>query len=341
MACLQLRRWGGELERTEVPVPEPAPHEVLIEVEAASVGLTVRNAIDGDLGDDDEYLPRIPGHEVVGRVVEVGSPAVPLEEGDLVATYFYLICGRCDACLSSHESLCENFAGFVGVAVDGGYSEYMSLTARSVVRLPSGIDLVAATAVPDAIATPYHVASRRANVGPGDEVLVLGAGGGVGIHMVQMAAHFGGTVTAVDQVDEKLETCASVGARRTVNTAEQPLTEFVEESDVRYDIVIDFTGSMDLLDASISVLAPRGRLVNLTGFPGRSFEVSPREQVLGELEVVGSRYCSRYELKRSAELVADGTIEPVVTQVVEMDGVQDLLDTIEAGELTGRGAVVP
>ncbi|WP_255152300.1 alcohol dehydrogenase catalytic domain-containing protein [Halorarius halobius] len=341
MQSLQLDEWGGGLTARDVPVPEPTPGEVLIEVEATSVGLTVRNAINGDLGDDPAALPRIPGHEIVGRVTELGSEALPFDAGDRVAAYFYLVCGRCDACLSGHESLCANFEGFVGVATDGGYAEYVSLPAESVVRLPDDIDPVAATAVPDAIATPYHIVSERAGIDPGDDVLVLGAGGGVGIHLVQLADHFGGEVTAVDRVDAKLDRCRELGAAHTLNTDEQSLAAFADSEGIEYDVAVDFTGSMDLLEESVSALATRGRLVNLTGFPGRSFDVSPRELVMDELEVVGSRYCSRYELARSAELVAEGVVEPVVSEVVELDGVEEMLATIAAGELVGRGATTP
>lgn len=341
MECLKIEEWGGELRPAEVPVPEPEPDDVLIEVAATSVGLTVGNAINGDLGDDPEDLPRTPGHEIVGRVVDTECRVDSFEAGDPVAAYFYLICGRCDACLSGHESLCENFDGFVGVNTDGGYAEYVRLPAQSVLRLPEDIDPIAATAVPDAIATPYHIVNQRTDIGPGDDVLVLGAGGGVGIHLVQMADYFGGDVTAVDKVEEKLAKCEDLGARYTVNTDEQSLSEFAADTGIQYDVVVDFTGAMELLEESMSLLDRRGRLVNLTGFPGRAFDLSPREQVLGELEVVGSRYCSRYELRRSAELVADGVIEPVVSKVVDMSAVQDLLDTIEAGELVGRGAMTP
>lgn len=332
---------GGELRRAEVPVPEPQPNEVLIEVAATSVGLTVRNAINGDLGDDSADLPRIPGHEIVGRVVETDGRGEPFEPGDLVTAFFYLICGRCDACLSGHESLCENLDGFVGFEIDGGYAEYVRLPVQSVDHLPKDIDPIAATAVPDAIATPYHIVNQRVDIGPGDDVLVLGEGGGVGIHLVQMVDYFGGNVTAVDRVDDKLAKCEDLGAQHTVNTDEQSLSHFTAETGLQYDVVVDFTGAMELLEEGLSLLDRRGRLVNLTGFAGRSFDLSPREQVLGELEVVGSRYCSRYELRRSAELVADDVIEPVVSNVVDMNDVQDLLDTIEAGELVGRGAMTP
>lgn len=335
MECLQIESWGGDLERATVPVPEPGPGEVLVEVEATSVGLTVRNSINGDLGDDPANLPRIPGHEVIGRIAETGVGVDGLQEGDLVGAYFYLNCGRCSACRSGHEPLCSNLGGYVGIDVDGGFAEYAVLPARNALELPDDLDPVDATVVPDALATPYHVANQRARVEPDDDVLILGAGGGVGIHLVQIVQHFGGRAHAVDRVPEKLERCRELGATSTIDTSEASL----DGLEPAFDAVVDFTGSTSLLEAATSLLAPRGRLVNLTTFPDRTFDVSPREQVIGETEVVGSRYCSKYEYLRCGELVAAGEIEPIVSEVVALDEVPDLLARIADGEVTGRGAV--
>lgn len=337
MECLRIESWGGDLERATVPVPEPGPGEVLVEVEATSVGLTVRNSINGDLGDDPANLPRIPGHELVGRVAEVGAGVDGLDAGDHVGAYFYLNCGRCGACRSGHEPLCEHLGGYVGIDVDGGFAEYAALPARNALELPDDLDPVDATVVPDALATPYHVANQRARVGAGNDVLILGAGGGVGIHLVQVVRYFGGRAHALDRVPEKLERCRELGAASTIDTSAVDLGD-VEAS---YDAVVDFTGSPSLIEAAASRLAPGGRLVNLTTFPGRTVDVSPRELVLGELEVVGSRYSSKHEYLRSGEFLATGAVEPVVTEVVGLEGVPDLLDRIADGEVTGRGAVVP
>jgi len=340
MQCLQIEEWGGDLRLVDRPVPAVGDGEVLIEVEATSVGLTVSNVVNGDLGDSPDDLPRVPGHEIIGCVRETGAGVSHPETGALVGSYFYLNCGRCSACRRGRESLCENLDGFVGVDTDGGFAEYVRLPAENLLELPDLSDPVAATVVPDALATPYHVANQRADVVPGDEVLVLGAAGGVGIHLVQVAQYFGGDVTAVDRGEDGLEHCRELGAKRTIDTTRQTLSAALDE-DIIFDSVVDFTGSMGLLAEAKELLGPRGRLVNLTTFPRETFDVSPREQVFRETEIVGSRYCSKHELVRSAELVAEGAITPVVSEVVEMDKVGRLLERIRAGDLVGRAAMVP
>lgn len=197
MDCLCLDAWGGDLARTTAAVPPVGLRDVLVSVEATSVGLTFAKATDGGLGDDGANLPRIPGHEPVGEVVEVGDEVTDVEPGAFVGAYFYLVCDHCGACHAGPQSRCENHAGLVGVDIDGGFAEYARLPAGRAMTLPDAIVTVAATVVPDAVATPYHVANRRAQIAPGDDVLVPGAGGGVGIHMEQVARHFGATVTAV------------------------------------------------------------------------------------------------------------------------------------------------
>lgn len=340
MRCLRLHEWGGDLELEDIPVPTVGTHEVLIEVAATSVGRTVHNNISGYMAGSDEPLPLVPGHEIVGEIAQTGDGVTRHRVGDLVTAYYYLNCGYCDRCQRNLEPLCSKTGGRLGVDHDGGFAEFARLPDANVVPLPD-MDPLAATVVPDAVGTPVHVVTQRAAIDPGDEVLILGAGGGVGIHLVQVADHFGGAVTAVDLDAAKLDRCRDLGAVRTIDTATESFADRLDADDVTYDAVVDFTGVMDLLEAAVAALGPRGRLVNLTAYQGRSFDLSPRLQVLGEIEVVGSRYCSKYELREAAQLVADGDVEPVITEVVDLAGVPELLESIAADEVVGRGAVTP
>ena len=338
MRCLQVDEWGGEVHQAETAVPEPGPNDVLVEVEATGVGRTVANVVAGNMNDDPDHLPRIPGHELVGRVLEAGEGVEHLDAGDRVTAYFHLVCGHCQHCQAGHDPLCENHAGWVSAHVDGGFAEYARLPAGNAISIPEGLDAVEATAIPDAIATPYPVANAAAEIEPGEAVAVLGAGGGVGIHMVQMARYFGAEVTAVDVVPEKLEACERYGATHVVNAAAESLGAAGPDE---FDVVVDFVGDTDLLEAAVDLLGPHGRLVNLTTFPGRTMALSPRTTVISELSVVGSKYCSKHELRRAGALVAQGDIEPVVSEVVGFEGVPDLLERIVDNEVLGRGAMRP
>lgn len=341
MACLRVESWGEELQRATVPVPPVGPADVLVEIEATGVGRTVHKYVSGRMRARDAYLPRIPGHELVGTVVETGDGVDHPAEGDRVTAYFHIGCGHCRFCHDGLDPLCADHRGHVGVAIDGGFADYVRLPARLAIELPDGFDPVSATAIPDAIATPYHVATRRAGIEPGDRVAVLGAGGGVGIHMVQMGRYFGGDVIAVDLDGEKLDRCRTLGAEDTLEVSERTPADAFGSSAAKFDVVIDCTGATDLIEAAFERLGPRGRLVHLASAGGSGVRIPPGRQVRGETAVLGSRYCTRGELRAAAELVADGTIEPVVSSVVGFDGVERLLETIVGNRLVGRGAMTP
>jgi D-arabinose 1-dehydrogenase-like Zn-dependent alcohol dehydrogenase len=334
-----LERWGGSAEPAELPDPVPDEGEVLVRVEACGVGLTVLNCMAGDLGSSPEDLPRVPGHELVGTIVDTG-PGVPGERvGERVAAFFYLFCGRCPACLGGAESLCERLAGFVGVHRDGGYAELAALPDRNAVPLPEGIDPVLASAIPDAVATPVHVA-RRAGIGPGTRVAVLGAAGGVGIHMVQVAGLNGADVLGLEATPVKVAYLRDELGVAAADSSDLAAVELPAGWERGADVVVDLVGRPETLRWAVDTLATGGRLVALTTFRDIELAVSPRELVFRELSLLGSRYAGRHELVHAAELVAAGRVRPVVTERAAIDEVDRIHAALRAGELVGRGALV-
>jgi D-arabinose 1-dehydrogenase-like Zn-dependent alcohol dehydrogenase len=333
-----IEEWGGALLDGERPRPVPGAGEALVRVEACSIGLTVLNCIRGDLGADDANLPRVPGHEIVGELAAVGSGVDPARVGERVMAYFYLCCGACRRCLEGPESLCERLAGVIGVDRDGGYAEYAALPARNLLGLPAGVRAADATAIPDAVATPVHVAGR-ARIRPGDRVAVTAAGGGVGVHMVQVARLWGADVAGLEVVPEKLRFLEEELSIRVVRSTEFEAVELPAEWEGKADVVVDLLGTRASLSWAAGALAPGGRLVVLTTFRDVDFTVSPRDLVFVQATIIGSRYASRAELLTASRLVASGRVRPVVTRVVGADGIDAVHDALRRGELVGRGAV--
>jgi D-arabinose 1-dehydrogenase-like Zn-dependent alcohol dehydrogenase len=333
-----IERWDGPLLEGEWPDPEPGPGEVLIDVEACGVGLTVLNCIRGDLGDNPADLPRVPGHEFVGTVARVGAGVDADLIGSPVMAYFYLCCARCRRCRAGHESLCERLAGYVGVNRDGGYAERAILPVQNVVALPQGVDPVAATAIPDAIATPLHL-TRRAAIAPGERVAVIAAGGGVGIHMVQVARLFGADVAGLEAAPAKLEFLDAELGVQAVDSSDFDTVRLPAAWSHGADVVVDLLGTERSLAWSLGALAPGGRLVVLTTFRGPSFDVAPRDLVLRQASVVASRYAGRAELELGAQLVAEHRVRPIVSRSTGPSEVDELHDALRRGELLGRGAL--
>jgi propanol-preferring alcohol dehydrogenase len=338
MRARWIEAWGGPLLAGERPDPSPGPGEVLVEVEACGVGLTVLNCMRGDLGNRTEDLPRVPGHELVGTVTEAGDAAHQDLLGRRVMAYFYLSCGACARCVAGDESLCLKLGGHVGVQRDGGYAALAVLPAFNAIPLPPGIGATAATAIPDAIATPVHVAAR-ASIGEGERVAVIAAGGGVGVHMVQVARLRGAAVAGLDVAPAKLGHLEDELAVAAVDSSDFGAVRLPAGWDGAVDVVVDLLGTEASLAWGLRALGPGGRLVVLTTFPGRSFAVAPRALVFGEHSVLASRYARRSELAEAAQLVADGRVTPVVSRVAGPGGVDALHDQLRAGSLLGRGAL--
>jgi propanol-preferring alcohol dehydrogenase len=342
MKAMLLKGAGTPLVLETIPDPESGPGEAVARVLACGAGLTVHHARAGRMKIS---YPRVIGHEITGEIVSVGTGVKSLRPGDPVTAYFYLTCGECKWCRINRETLCENFRGYVGREVDGGYAEYIKLPASSFLKIPEGLDWRKHPAevgvICDAVATPLKV-TRKARVTPTDTVAVFGAGGGLGVHMLKVArwAH-ARKVIAVDVMAAKFETCVKAGADATVDASEgrvaEQLLEVTEGKGV--DVAIDFVSSASTIEAAIGALGKGGRLVTLGGHGG-SFTAYAGEMLRKELELLGSRYATKAEVLESLELVARGDIWPLVTEKVPLEDAESIHQRLDRGLITGRAALM-
>lgn len=335
----RIHQWGGEIQWERFDVPDPGPNECLVRVEACSIGLTVLNCIRGDLGNDPGLLPRVPGHELIGHVEKTGAGVTSLDVGQRVMAYFYLVSGRSYASLAGRDSLSDDLAGFVGVHRDGGYARYTVLPAQNLLPVPTSIPAPQATAIPDAVATPLHVCKTRAQIRPGDRVAVIGAGGGVGIHMIQMARLFGGTVAGLEIDEGKFGLIEELGGTPVSSRSFDQVDLSPAWPGQAPTVVIDLVGNPTSLNWGLAALDTGGRMVVLTTFRDVKMPVDPRDLVFREISLLGSRYASRAELIEAANLVASGQIRPIISQVVPPERVGDVHRALREGTLLGRGAL--
>lgn len=333
----RLHRWGGPLRWDAWPIPDPGPAEVQVRVEACGVGSTVLNNLRGENWDDPSMLPRVPGHEIVGRVVAAGAGVEAPAVGDRVMAYFYLSCFACPACRAGREDRCARSGGRIGIHRDGGYARLVNLPAGNAVPLERELDAAAATVIPDAVATPVHVCRSRLGLREGERVAVIGAGGGVGAHMVQVARACGAVVTGLDRSDAKLALVEELGAVAVDSTRFDAVD--LGHWDGLADAVVDLVGTAASLAWGLGHLGQGGRLCVLTTFRDVAVPVAPRTLVARELAVLGSHYASRSELAEAARLVAEGTVRPVLDRTVAPDEVERLHQALRAGTLLGRGAI--
>lgn len=346
MKAMVLERFGAPLTLKEVPMPKPGPNEALVRVRVCGVGLTVTSMI-ATPGRVTSF-PRIPGHEIAGEVVEVGTEVRTVKAGMRVTNHFYLTCGNCRYCRSGRETLCENFRGNVGSGCDGGYAEYVVLPERNLVPIPDGVTDLEAAVASDAIATPYHACHKEAQVSPGDDVLVVGAGGGVGIHMVQMARLFGARVIAADIADDKLQLAKRMGADALVDPRRGDLVEQVKAvtGGRGVDAAIDMVANSQTLQASLDTLAPGGRMVIIGSRPKAAFGaepefvVNPQTHLRLAQEIHGSRYVNNEEILRTLLLVKHKRIQVVVSETFKLEEVEHVHERLRNNSIAGRAALV-
>ncbi|HEX2030275.1 MAG TPA: zinc-binding dehydrogenase [Actinomycetota bacterium] len=334
MKAAVLDEFGGRLRMERRPVPRPGPGEALIRVLSCGTGLTIEWARIGRLGGS---VPRVLGHEYTGTVVEVGPGVEGWRDGDVVTGSFYRFCGHCRMCSGGRETLCLNFEGYIGIHVDGAFAEYVVVPARNLVPVPEDVPVREAGIIADAVATPLHVASRRAMIGPGDRVAVIGAGGGVGVHMAQVARAFGGIVAAVDRDPEKLKRLRELDFDAVVDaSAETWPADVADAFGSPPDVVIDMVGSTETLAAAWASLGVGGRFVSVAATPSVTMPVEPLQLVMKEIVVTGTRYASRAEIAASLDLVRSGAVRCVIGARYPLDRVQEAMDAIAANEVFGR-----
>jgi propanol-preferring alcohol dehydrogenase len=309
-----------------------------MKVRAAGVGLTLVTMRTGVFGGE---VPRVMGHELGGDIVAVGDGVTNVKPGDRCGVYFYLNCGYCRWCHGGRETLCDNHGGYVGVHVDGGYADYVCLPAGNFLPIPSGLSYEDAAIAADAVNTNWHCMRERAQISPHDDVLLIGAGGGVGVHGIQVAKAFGARVIAADISDEKLEFARKWGADevinvRAVNDLGEATRKLTDGKGV--EAAVDYVGASESFTAAIGALATAGRAVVIGVKPG-TVQINPIDLLISEKTITGSRHSTRTELMETMEVMAKGTIKSAIGKRVHFTEVETLFEDLQAETLLGRGAL--
>ncbi|GAC1700835.1 MAG: zinc-dependent alcohol dehydrogenase family protein [Ktedonobacteraceae bacterium] len=340
MRAMVLEEFGGTLKLQTRPIPEPGPGEVLIRVVSCGAGLTLESIRLGHLGGS---TPRIMGHEYAGTVAAPGAGVDNWHRGDPVTGSFYLFCGSCVMCASGREMLCINNKGNVGAKIDGAFAEYIVVPARNLVRIPDGVDVREAGIIADAVATPYHIARQRACIVANQRVAVIGAGGGVGIHMVQVAKAFGAFVIAVERDPAKLRRLRDFKLDALVDAATDSWQEaIVDAAEGQLDTCIDFVGTPVTTAAGIAALGRGGTFV-IVGTPpslrsdkNAVLAVAPMYLINKEITIMGTRYATRAEIIQSLNLVRDGKVKPIIGASFTLGQAEDALAAIRQNQVFGR-----
>ncbi len=285
-------------------------------------------------------FPHVLGNDVAGEVVSAeGFP--DLAPGTRVMLAPGTSCGRCRACLGGQDNFCRQYR-ILGHQIHGGYAELVKCPAANVVPIPESVGFEAAAAFPLVFLTAWHMLVGRAALRQGEDVLVWGAGSGVGMAAVQIAKVLGARVIATAGSREKLDKALELGADAVVNhTSGDVVSEarrFTSKKGV--DVVIEHPGA-STWERSILSLAHGGRLVTCGATTGPEGKTDIRHVFAKQLSLLGSYMGSKADLLDVARLLFEGRLRPVVHAVLPLAEARRAHETMEASEHFGKLVLVP
>jgi NADPH:quinone reductase-like Zn-dependent oxidoreductase len=323
------------LKYTDAPEPVLRANEVLVRVKACALNhldLWVRQGIPGVA----IPLPHIPGSDVAGEIAQIGASVTTVKAGQKVVLAPGVSCGKCAACLSGQDNLCRQFTN-LGYMINGGCAEFVRAPEVNCLPYPENLSFEQAAAVPLVFQTAWHMLVSRAGLQPGEDVLILGAGSGVGSAAIQIAKSFGARVIATVGSEEKLEKARRLGADHLINHKSQKIREEVRliTNKRGVDVVFEHVGTATW-DESLASLTTGGRLVTCGATTGHDAKIDLRFLFSRQLSLLGSYMGTKSELHTVMKLVAAGRLRSVVDRILPLASCAEAHEYLEQGKQFGK-----
>ena len=342
MKAVTFTRFGGPevLEYGDVPEPVIAPDEALVRVRACGINhldLWVRAGLPGL----DLEMPHVLGNDVVGEIVAVGAAVRHVAPGAKTFVLPTLSCGACPACMEGGDNVCRSY-DVLGRGRNGGYAEYVRVPAVNCLPYPERLPYEQAAAMPLVFLTAWHMLVGRARLQPGETVLVVGGGSGVGTAAIQIARLFGARVIATASGPDKAERCRELGAHATIDHAAEDVARRARELTNRkgVEVVFEHVGGR-MFEAGVAALARDGRLVTCGATIGGKVSLDVNVLFGKHLSLLGSWMGRRAEMLAVLRQIEAGTLVPVVDSVLPLAEARAAHERLEARAHFGKLVLVP
>ena len=343
MKALAFHEFGGsdKLKYEDVPDPKIKPNEVLVRVRACALNhldLFVREGIPALK----TPLPFWTGCDIAGEVAEVGAEVQGVKPGTRVAVNPNLTCGRCEFCAQGEDSLCVRY-GILGEHVPGGLAEYVAVRGDNVLPLPASASFEAAASFVLTNMTAWRMVVTQGQVRPGQDVLVIGVGGGVSSAAVQIARLGGARVIVTSSDDAKLEKAKALGAEVGINYKKNPdwAKQVFEATAKRgVDVVIENVGAATWKD-SIRSLKGGGRLVTCGSTSGPVGETLIPLVFWKQVHLIGSTMANRKEFHDVMGQFFAGRLKAIIDEVVPLKDGAAAQQRLAEGKQFGKIVLTP
>lgn len=323
------------LKYEDAPDPRIEANEVLVKVRACALNhldIWVRKGTPGWT----LPMPHIAGSDISGEVAAAGSLVTRVKPGDRVLLAPGISCGQCEQCFNGLDSACRSYTLF-GVMVDGGYAEYVKSPEMNVIPIPGDLSFDEAAAVPLVSLTAWHMLMTRAQLRPGEDVLVIAAGSGVGSMAIQVAKLMSARVIAVAGTDAKLEKARELGADEVINHRAQSIAGEVRRLTGKrgVDVVVDHVGSAVWEDCFES-LATYGRFVTCGTTSGEDVKLNLRLLFGRQRALLGSFMGSKGELMAVLKFIGQRKVRAVIDSVFPLREAAAAQKKMEDRDLFGK-----
>lgn len=318
----------ADLDLRQVPTPVPGLLQVLLKVEASGVCHSDLHILKGVLGLEEG---KVLGHEVVGTIAALGTGVDPAKyivaSADLYAVHITNPCGDCMTCKTGNDNVCPTSSGY-GLGLPGGYQQFMLVSVRDLIKVPSGISAAVAAVTTDAVLTPYH-AIKKANVNGLSRVLIIGLGG-LGINAVQIAKKaLGARVTCYD-IRESARKLAQTHGADVILEELTPDTPVLGE----FDVVLDIVGAQDTFDIACKQVKVNGIVIPL-GLAGRTLTFDPLCISMKQIQIQGSFAGTSLGQAEVFNLISRGVISPEV-ETADFKNLNSVLKRLKNGLINSR-----
>jgi NADPH:quinone reductase-like Zn-dependent oxidoreductase len=337
MKAVVFSQHGGPdvLEFKDVPDPKLGRGDVLIEVKATSINhidIFLRRGMPGIK----VALPKIVGSDAAGVIRQVGADVSGLSVGQRVTINPGISCGHCEFCAAGFGSQCTTYA-MIGENREGAYAELIAVPSHIVLPIPDSLSFNEAAAAPLVFLTAWSMLVGKGNIRPGEDVLILGAGAGVGTAAIQIAKMAGCRVLATASTDEKLQRAKDLGADVLINYAKDEFDKKVRElTDKRgVDVVIDYIGA-DTWVRSLRSARRGGRVLTCGATTGFAPQTDLRQIFFRQVQVFGSTMGSHREFLDVMKCVFRGQLKPIIDRVLPLAEARRGHELIEQRAVFGK-----
>ena len=349
MKVAQIVEPNKSLKISEIETPKPTGMQVLVKVKAVGVCHSDLHLWEGGYDTGDGFMkvtdrgvkfPVIPGHEIVGKVSEIGDSVTEIKVGDDVLVYPWIGCGICPTCEKGDTNLCEAPKS-LGVFQDGGYAEYSMIPDYKFLIKISGIDLEGAASLSCSGLTAYTAVKKAISNSP-ENILIVGAGG-LGLMGVQISkALSNAKIICADLDDQKLKKAQEMGAHHVINTKDPEASKNILSicNEKGADSIIDFVNAPPTVKLDLSVIRKRGNII-LVGLFGGAVDLPLVSIPLKAITIQGAYTGNYNDLVELVDLAKKGIVKPIVSKRYVLDEANNALEDLRSRKVIGRAIIIP